>query len=216
MSANLASNYERRFTVVLGLDLADQESSGYAFDQAMRIASRIDHSEVQVLYVMPESASAEAAAEALGLLRLYVTEKSSALGSRGPRRAAIHVRRGDTAHELARLASDLQADVIIVGTRRAAAHLNPWAGSTAERVMAATALPVLVAGPRPRPHPSHIISIDPPCPDCLAARSESAGRVWWCARHSENHHLRHHHVYSYQPDFPFSTHDSEVVPTGID
>jgi nucleotide-binding universal stress UspA family protein len=215
MSDILASDSERHFTVVLGLDLTDQESSGYAFDQAMRIASRIDRSEVQILYVLPESATHDAAVEALGLLRLYVSEKSSALGTRGPRRAAIHVRRGDTARELARLASDLQADVIIVGTRRAP-HLNPWAGSTAEHVMEATALPVLVAGPRPRPHPSHIIAIEPTCSDCLTARSESGGRVWWCERHSEPHHLRHHHVYSYQAEFPFSTHDSEVTATGVD
>jgi hypothetical protein len=73
----------------------------------------------------------------------------------------------------------------------------------------------MVAGPRPAPAPSHVIVIDPPCPDCVAARASSQGRTWWCARHSEHHHLRRHHRYSYQSHLPFAEHDSEVRATGV-
>lgn len=214
MFNHLANVDGHPFVVVVGVDLRDQNSSGYAFDQAMRMASRIAGSEVHVVYAVDELDD-EKAREAVQLLELYVSEKSSALGVHGPRRAGIHVRRGDGAGAIAQLAADVAADVIVVGTR--GAHLSSfWAGSTAERVMAATACPVFVAGPRPPPQPSHVITIEPPCPDCVQKRSATKGIVWWCDRHSENHHLHRHHVYSYQADFPFAEHDSEVTATGTD
>jgi nucleotide-binding universal stress UspA family protein len=213
--SNLASARGRPFTLVLGLDLADQESSGYAFDQAMRIASRIDGSDVHVIYAVADDVSAEKAEEAVQLLRLYVAEKAAALAMSGPRRAGIHVRRGDSAREIGRLAADIGADMIVVGTQRA--HLSSlWEGSTAERTMAATTCPVFVAGPRPKPHPSESIVIDPPCPDCVQQRFATQGRIWWCSRHSEPHHLRRHHIYSHQADLLFSVPDVSVTGRGTE
>lgn len=205
---------ERAFVVVVGVDLRDQDSSGYAFDQAMRMASRIDRSEAHVVYVVPDDVDDEHVHEFVGLLELYVSEKAAVLGMRGPRRGGIHVRRGDSADGISQLASDVGADMIVVGTK--APHLSSLWGSTARRVMTATSCPVFVAGPKPKPQPSHIITIEPPCPDCVERRFETQGRTWWCDRHSERHHLRHHHVYSYQAAFPFAQHDSEVMPTGTD
>ena len=83
--------------------------------------------------------------------------------------------------------------------------------------MATATCPVVVAGPRPKPQPSHIITIEGPCPDCVQARVETHGARWWCARHSEHHAvLRHHHLYSYHTELPFSDHDSEISATGVD
>jgi nucleotide-binding universal stress UspA family protein len=205
---------DRPFVMVLALDLADQDSSGYAFDQAMRIASRIDRNDVHVLYVMAEDATPERVRESAELLQLYVAEKAAALAMRGPQRAGIHVRCGDSAKEIAQLSADIGADMIVVGAGKAAHLSGLWLGSTAERVMAVSPLPVFVAGPRPKPRPSHVIVIEPPCPDCVQQRLATQGRVWWCERHSENHHLRRHHIYSYQSDFPFAQHDSAILPTG--
>ncbi|UQA57233.1 hypothetical protein [Polyangium aurulentum] len=42
--------------------------------------------------------------------------------------------------------------------------------------------------------------IEPPCPACLATRSETNGEVFWCNRHSE-HHPRAH-TYHYQSEGP--------------
>jgi hypothetical protein len=133
-----------------------------------------------------------------------------------PQRAGIHVRRGDAAREIAQLGTDIGADVVIVGTHKAPQLKSLFVGSTAQRVMATATCPVLVAGPRPHLPPSHIIVIDPPCSDCLRERTATQGRAWWCARHSENHHLRRHHIYSYHSEIPMAEHDSEVVPTGVD
>ncbi len=216
MSANLSVSGDVPFTVVVGLDLTDQESSGYAFDQALRIAARIPDSEMHCVYVVTDDTSAAKADEATALLRLYVSEKAHAIGVGGPGRAGIHVRRGDAAHEIAKLAADVGADMIVVGTRKAPHLRSLLLGTTAERVMASSKCPVFVAGPRPRTSGPEPIVIDPPCPDCVAQRFATSGREWWCERHSEHHRLRRHHVYSYQASFPFSTHDSEVAATGVD
>jgi len=215
-SSSTPGTQERPFVIVVGVDLKDQDSSGYAFDQAMRMASRIGSSEAHVVYVVAKDVKNDALQGIVELLELYVAEKAAALEVRGPKLAGIHVRRGDAANGIGQLASDVRADMVVVGTRRAPHLSNLWLGSTAERVMASTSCPVFVAGPRPKPQPTHVITIEPPCPDCVQERFASHGRTWWCQRHSEHHHLRHHHVYSYQAEYPFAAHDSTVTSTGMD
>jgi nucleotide-binding universal stress UspA family protein len=204
----------RPFALVVGLDLTDTKTSGYALDQAARITARIPRSEMHVVHVASSDASLEVARQAVGLLQLYVKEKAACQQELAQQYVGIHVRRGDAAEEIARLAGEVGADLIVVGAHRAAHLKNLFVGSTGERLLGTAKCPVLVAGPVPKPHPSHVIVIDPPCPDCLEVRAASKGSTWWCARHSENHHLRRHHVYSYQSALPFEAHDSEVVPTG--
>jgi nucleotide-binding universal stress UspA family protein len=207
---------ERPFVLVLGLDLADSESSGYAFEQAARIGSRIPGCALHVVHVAPADASAEEVNRLAGLLRLYVTESAAALHVPGPDATGLHVRQGEPAQEIAQLAAEAEADMIVVGVRKRPQLKTLFVGSTAGRVMGATHCPVFVAGPRPAPEPSHVIVIDPPCPDCVTRRQATEGREWWCARHSEPHHLHRHHTYAYGTDWPFAEHDSEVCPTGTD
>jgi nucleotide-binding universal stress UspA family protein len=173
------SNAERRpFVLVLGLDLTDTTSSGYAFDQAHRIAARIERSQVHPVYAMAEESGDAVLAEASSLLGRYVSEKISALGIAGPV-YHTHVRRGDPARTIAQTAADVGADLIIVGSHKRPRLKTLVLGSTAERVMSNTVCPVMVAGPRPAPEPSHVIVIDPPCPDCLRRRAETANREFW-------------------------------------
>ena len=216
MSTDVAGAGERPFVLVVGVDLEDQGSSGFALDEALRMTSRIAGSQMHVAYVVAPETSVEASRQAAGLLRHYVSEKAEHLGVRGPQGAGIHVRQGDAAKEIAQLASDVGADVVVVGTHGPPPHRSLFVGSTAERVMATATCPVFVAGPRPHPQPSHVIVIEPPCADCWEQRVATQGRTWWCARHSEPHHLRRHHVYSYHSDWPFRDHDSEVTATGTD
>jgi nucleotide-binding universal stress UspA family protein len=215
MTETTAVIAERPFVVLLGLDLTDQESSGYAFQQAVRIASRIPSCAVQIVHVAPADASPEELSRLAGLLRLYVAESASAFGVRAGGGLGLHIRQGDAAKEIAQLAADSVADMIIVGTRKRPQLKSLFVGSTASRVMAATDCPVFVAGPRPAPEPSHVIVIEGPCPDCVATRQATQASQWWCARHSETHHVRHHH-YSYAPDWSFAEHDSEISATGTD
>jgi hypothetical protein len=49
--------------------------------------------------------------------------------------------------------------------------------------------PVLVM--RPKAVPDSPPRIEPPCPDCVAARRASGGTEMWCERHRERHGQRH-------------------------
>jgi nucleotide-binding universal stress UspA family protein len=206
----------RPFTLVVAVDLADTASSGFAFDQAARIAMRIPDSQLHVVHVMHERDARTGARDTAGLLVMYVEEKARALGGMENQSVGVHVRSGEAPSQIAQLAVDLGADMILVGTHHSPRLKNLVVGSTAERVMAVAPCPVVVAGPRPKPEPPHIIVIEPPCPDCLDARAATRGKSWWCARHSESHHLRRHHIYSYTSELPFAQHDSEVSATGAD
>ena len=210
---NVPTPNDRAFVLVVALDLADTASGGYALDQALRIASRVPNSQMHALHV----SVLDVQDQTLGLLRHYVEEKALALGGCDQQTIAVHVRKGDPGREIAQLATDLGADLIVVGTHRALQLRKLLVGSTAERVMATATCPVVVAGPRPKPQPSHIITIEGACADCVRARVETHGASWWCARHSEQHPvLHHHHLYSYHSELPFEEHDSEVSPTGVD
>jgi len=216
MSDTTSSLVSPPFVLVLGLDLGDQESSGYAFEQAARIGSRISNAAMHIVHVAPADARTEEVDRLAGLLRLYVSESATALGMQAGASLGLHVRQGDPAKEIAQLAAEAAADMIIVGTRKRPQLKSLFVGSTAGRVMAATHCPVFVAGPRPAPEPSHVIVIEGPCPDCVATRQGTKGSQWWCARHSEPHHMRRRHIYSYATDWSFADHDSEVCPTGTD
>ena len=206
---------EPPFVLLLGLDLEDQESSGYAFEQAVRITSRIRSCVMHILHVAPEGADPDELRRLSGLLELYVSGSAGALGMRAGDGLGLHVRRGDAAREIAQLAADAKADMIVVGAGRHALR-SLFAATTASHVMAATHCPVFVAGPRPAPEPSHVIVIEGPCPDCVATREATRSKQWWCARHAEPHHLKGHHLYTYSNDWPFAEHDSEVTATGTD
>jgi nucleotide-binding universal stress UspA family protein len=204
---------DRPFVLVVGIDLMDTLSSGYALNQAARMAMRIPGSEMHLLYVIPSGRGHVDVHETSSQLKRYIMAKTTELGGLARHSVGVHVREGDVAHAIAQLATDVGADAIIVGTHKAARLKDMFVGSTASRVMTTATCPVLVAGPRPIPVAPHVIVIEGPCPDCVQARSASAGRTWWCARHSENHHLHGRHHYSYRSELPFAEHDASVVPS---
>ncbi len=198
------------FVLTLGLDITDTASSGFAFDQAALIASRVVRSRMHVVYVLGAGAGADVSREADGLLNRYVSEKWAALGRETSQVFGVHVRRGDAAREIAQLAAEVSADLIIVGNHKVPHLKTIFMGSTAARVMAAATCPVLVAGPRPQPTPTHMIVIDPPCGACVERRAASNGRAWWCERHSQRPPVVGGQVYSCQTELPSGHHDIEV------
>jgi nucleotide-binding universal stress UspA family protein len=203
---------DRHFVLLAALDLADTDSGGYALDQALRIATRIPGCHMHVLHVSEKSPEEQT----LDLLRHYVTEKAEALPGFTLTGIGVHVRMGEPSHVIAELATEIGADLVVVGTHRVPQFHTVIKGHTGERVTTESACPVVVAGPRPKPQPSHVIVIEGPCPDCLVARQSSAGRTWWCARHAEHHKVLRHHLYHYETELPFGEHDSEVTATGVD
>ncbi len=147
--SNVATPIGQPFVLIAALDLTDTSSGSYALDQATRIAGRIAGSQLHVLHVSTEDVKSET----LGLLRHYVSEKATALGGPTQQAVSVHVQRGEPAHEIVQLATDLSADLVIVGTHKVPHLKSLFVGSTAERVMVSAACPVVVAGPRPKPQP---------------------------------------------------------------
>jgi nucleotide-binding universal stress UspA family protein len=99
-----------------------------------------------------------------------------------------HLRTGNAAREIVQLASDLSADLIVVGTHGRTGVMKLLLGSVAQNVLMNASCPVLVVKPRGLPRWP---AIEPPCPDCVAAQQSSDGKRLWCERHSQ-HHARAH------------------------
>jgi nucleotide-binding universal stress UspA family protein len=209
----MSSNGTHAFTIVVGNDFS--EASGFAFDQAARVARRIPGSDLHVVHVVELDTSAERTKQLATELRLYLEDKVKSLGGLERQAVGIHVRCGRPARELAQLARDVGADLLVVGARKGP-HLKQLVlGSVAERLLIAAPCPVFVAGPMPAAgDDAHDPAIEPACPDCLTARRKSAGREWWCAHHAQHH--AHAHSYSFARELPLRTHDSAVIPTGVD
>jgi hypothetical protein len=51
---------------------------------------------------------------------------------------------------------------------------------------------VFIVRPKDHAKAGRVPEIEPPCPECVAARRESQGQKLWCARHSERHYLTPH------------------------
>ena len=207
------SNLPNTFTLVVGNDFS--EASGYAFDQAALVARRIPGSDLHVVHVADAEASPERTMQLASQLRVYLEEKVKAIGGLERQAVAIHVRNGQPARELAQLAKDVGGDLLVVGTSKGPHLKQLLLGSVAERLLVAAPCPVFVAGPMPESRDdAHDPAIESPCPDCLKARRDSAGREWWCSRHAQHHAKAH--SYSFQRQLPLRTHDSAILPTGVD
>jgi len=200
-------------SIVVGLDFSDAD--GPAFDQAARIAQRVRRGELHLLHVFDTEPSDARLRDLTAHLRLYVNEKAAASTShlRGVT-VGVHLRAGKAVREIVQLATEVHADLIVVGSHRGP-HLKHWIiGSTAEKLVAGAPCPVLVASPPPKEPVQHEPTIEPACPQCLQTRAATGGAHWWCERHS--HLATGGHAFSYQREIPFAFHDSEVIPTGID
>jgi hypothetical protein len=169
--------------------------------------------QLHLVHVFGTAPSAERSRELASHLRLYVEEKATINTALHGIPVGIHLRGGKTIRELIQLATEVQADVIVVGSHKGP-HIKDWiVGSTVERLVSGAVFPVLVATPKKEPERLEPV-IEPPCPQCVEARMASGGKQWWCTRHA--HEATLGHTYSYQRELPFSSHDSNVSPTGVD
>jgi nucleotide-binding universal stress UspA family protein len=109
----------------------------------------------------------------------------------------IHIRLSDPTPAIVQLASDIEADLIVVGTHGRSGLARLLLGSVAEGVVRRAPCPVLVVRPVGVELAADGPRIEPPCPQCLEARRASAGAQFWCERHQE-HHARAH-TYHFTP-----------------
>jgi len=202
---NPSADVAKGQVIVVGVDFS--EASELAVRQAFQLAAREPGAEVhlvnvvqtygsQVSYEMPVDASALSVLtvnEARTRFHRYADQALARFVAQNPgqhiSRCVAHVRFDATAGEIAQLAADLEADLVIVGTHGRRGLSRLLLGSTAEATVRLAPCPVLVV--RPKALPEAGPSIEPPCPLCVEARRESAGTELWCEQHRERHGQRH-------------------------
>jgi nucleotide-binding universal stress UspA family protein len=193
------------YTIVVGVDFS--EASELAVHRAFELACERPQAELhlvnvvqtygpQVAYEMPVDSSSLAVltvAEARARFKSYADQAVGRFLAQNPgkllARIFTHVRFDSIADEIAQLAADLEADLVVVGTHGRRGISRVLLGSSAEATVRLAPCPVLVV--RPKAVPEAPPRIEPPCPDCVTARRESGGGEMWCERHRERHGQRH-------------------------
>ena len=108
-----------------------------------------------------------------------------------------HIRSSDPTQAIVQLASDIEADLIVVGTHGRTGLSRFLLGSVAEGVVRLAPCPVLVVRPVGAESAADGPKIEPPCPQCLEVRRATAGAQFWCDRHREHH--QRAHTYHFTP-----------------
>lgn len=194
---------KKPYRIVVGIDYSS--TSDLAFTRALELAAEKPHGEVHALHVVqlvldPDVDSAALASglvlpEAAVRLKEYLSERVAEHQASSPHRVekcVTHVRLQSPANEIAQLASDLDASLIVVGTHGRRGVERFFLGSVAERVLRIAPCSVYVVRPEQE---SQVPAIAPPCPACLATRNATGGEKLWCEQHNERHGQRHTYHY---------------------
>jgi len=121
----------------------------------------------------------------------WITKVTRYLGcglSTAIRRVVSHLRSNAAGREIAQLAVDLEADLVVVGTHGRTGLARILLGSVAHAVVTQAPCPVLVVRPK---QASLVPGIEPPCPRCLETRRLTGGTQLWCDQHRAHHGQRH-------------------------
>jgi len=193
------------YVIVVGVDFS--EASELALKRAFELAAEQPNAEVhlvnvvqtygpQVTYDMPMDGGALTVLTIAEARKRFKTYADKALQrfveEQKPRvfgRVIAHVRFDAIADEIAQLAADLEADLVVVGTHGRRGLSRVLLGSSAEATVRLAPCPVLVVRPKSLPEPGP--SIEPPCPRCVEVRRETNGAEMWCEQHRERHGQRH-------------------------
>lgn len=187
------------FRVVVGCDFSPL--SEIAITMAATVAAPLPNASVEVLYVMPPRGQKIAHAK-LEDMDFQVREELKAFIEQGLRAAKIpqlhinaHVYPGDAATEILRLAEDVRANLIVVGTHGRVGVKRLLLGSVAEKVMRDALCPVLVMRRnRYTAHPE--LAPEPPCPECVKVREQTGGAARWCPAHDRPWQPPHRYAYA--------------------
>jgi nucleotide-binding universal stress UspA family protein len=188
--------------VVVGIDYSEPalQALKRAVDFARHGALHVVHV-VDALPPSPMLVTSVPTAESLEIarrdLRAWVDEQIALFaerdGSLHLSRVFTHVATGAPGVAVAQLASDLEADLIVVGTHGRRGFQRLLLGSVAESVLRLAQCPVFVE--RPKGGTSEVPVIEPACPVCVETRKASGGERLWCDQHSQRR-SRPHTYYS--------------------
>jgi nucleotide-binding universal stress UspA family protein len=177
-------------TILAAIDYS--EASPLVVQQAVEIARQKDAGELHFLHVNPRSPEGDEEGREARQAELQEWLDARLQGPDGVPytvRVVAHAASGDPGSVILEMASDLLADMVVVGTHGRKGMQRLIMGSVAESVVRHCGCPVLVI--RPKVHDQAIPQIAPPCPRCVETRVETKGATLWCEQHSEKHGRRH-------------------------
>jgi nucleotide-binding universal stress UspA family protein len=189
------------YSIVVAIDYS--ETSNLALERAFELASEKPGAELHVVNVLSPyesrfvpDVSASALSQAAAELETHVRKqteayraKNEAKGTARIDRIVAHQRAFSPAEEIAQLAADLEADLVVIGTHGRRGVSRALLGSVAESTVRLAPCPVLVV--RPKALPAAVPAIAPPCPQCVETRKATNGAQFWCEQHRERHGQRH-------------------------
>ncbi|MES1177861.1 MAG: universal stress protein [Myxococcales bacterium] len=190
-----------KYLILVGTDYS--EASDLALEAAFELASNKEDAQVHVVNVwLPDidalrgatiDASSPSLQRAATDLVAYVSRRLAAFQERHAaslsNRIFSHVRVAEPGREIAQLAADLDADLVVVGTHDRRGIERLLLSSVAHIVSRLAPCPVLIVRPKAIPVP--VPAIEPPCHRCVEARFASDGAEMWCEQHRERHGQRH-------------------------
>lgn len=158
---------------------------------ATSLATAIARAELHFLYVIdpaptPNLPSSPSMTEMLRQGRVFVDDLTREAATRFSGRVAGHIAAGEPHKQILQLASDLEADLIVVGSHGKKALERLMMGSVSQAVVKKAQCAVLVARPKSYA-PSDVPEIEPPCPKCLEVQRSGQGDKLWCEQHSVRH-----------------------------
>jgi nucleotide-binding universal stress UspA family protein len=180
-----------RVIIVGALDRSPASDS--VVHTAGSLASTLSGAELHFLHVVPPRSSVEGSRafdERLRDAREFVDRVVREVSPRVRGAVAAHVAAGAPRHQILQLASDLEADLVVVGSHRKSAAGRWLLGSVSRAIVSDAVCAVLVARPK-----EYVAGpeIAPACPACLEVQRASSGDKLWCAEHSARH--AHGHIH---------------------
>lgn len=164
--------------IVVALDLLDY--SEIVLEHALDQALRHDAPDLHFLTVADDPTDIDGVKRRLAALVLPALEGIDRTGWR----VRLHVRVGKAAEEITNLAAEIRANLIVIG-RFGVHHPHRRIGTSASRVIDVATCPTLVIGLSDQSPDAQ-----PECPECVALRSASDGRSWFCPAHAAPDRMR--------------------------
>ncbi|MEZ4403563.1 MAG: universal stress protein [Kofleriaceae bacterium] len=162
-----------RYCMVVALDLS--EYAEVVLEHALDLAARHDACTLHLLVVHTDAGEVDDNKQ-----RLVALTRDKLSAFEAPRhdwRVHLHARSGDSADQIAALAGEARADVIVLG-RFGRHQAKRRLGGVAERVLAQAPCSTLVVQLT-----DHAVETQAQCPDCVTVRSASEGERWFCDAH---------------------------------
>ena len=199
------------YRIVVAFDFSD--CSSLAFAEAIAVARQRTDPELHVVSVINKEASelvpvADRHASMTQIsdhLRTRLTHGATQVlkaYAEPTLRTIAHVRVGAIAEEVCNLATEIRADLVVVGTHGRRGVQRFLLGSVAEKTVRLAPCPVLVVRPKNFAAMDSVPEIEPTCPGCLKVREETAGAKWWCDGHITTPASPNVYSHSYRLDQP--------------